>query len=91
MTLSALLAFGCATAPSTLSHQVAIPELEAQMFRVDCTTLQGLEGAPRRFACWETAAGRGVLLGAKDLERLVIELKTACLALGGTPAACQTD
>lgn len=52
---------------------------------------------PKHRDCWvtdkvtqEQQPAKCTLLLTEDFQQIVIELKTACLALGGTPEECQT-
>ena len=76
--LIAGLASGCATALPGTAYRPSIPTLTMMPEMGQC-----------RF---ESRASRPcVVLAREDWEAIVRELKAACLALGGSPEACQTE
>lgn len=68
---------GCAAGRLPWSYRVRIPELRAAPIEVNCL----LGGQPAE--C--------VLVLKPDWEDVVLELKAACLAVGGTPKECQAE
>lgn len=74
--LTVAVLYGCKTAPYQSQYQAVVPVLEAAPLPLRCS--QGLT---------ET---RCLLLLEEDYRKVVRELKTACLALGGSTDACQT-
>lgn len=72
---------GCQSMP-VQTPSSALPRiaelLTLKPFETDCRTAFG-----RIVPC--------VLVRKEDYERIVIELKTACLREGGTPAQCDTE
>ena len=80
--LVVVLSWGCSLGAGLSSYQVKVPIL----------TLEA-----RTFQCREDRLGQVieprecVALLRSDYEKIVRELKAACLALGGSPEDCQTE
>lgn len=70
------LTFGCAKVAGPSSYRVQIPVLQAKPGAVTCRHDGILEPC--------------TVLLSRDYEALVRELKSACLALGGSDKDCQT-
>lgn len=70
------VAQSCAPVPRPSVFRVSIPTLQAQPRQIPC------EAQGKTQTC--------TVILTHDYEALVRELKTACLATGGTPDACQT-
>lgn len=75
--LMAALISGCAAGVAPSPYRVTIPVLSAPPRTVPCA----LGGR----------ADRCLVILEDDYRALIVELKAACLALGGTPEACQTE
>ncbi len=80
--LLALLICGCARAPASSTYKVQIPALTRAPKQHTC-------GVQDKITNERTGVSCTTLLTA-DYQQLVIELKTACLAAGGTDEECQT-
>ena len=76
--LTGALSSGCSLVGGNSAYQVQIPVLHAQPLSVPCVLESG-----------EKAQCTALL--ESDYEAIVRELKTACLALRGTPTDCQTE
>ena len=68
----------CATPTTGSSYRVTIPVLTVAPLVFDCRLASG-------------ATESCIVLLRRDHENIVRELKTACLALGGTAAQCHTE
>lgn len=77
-----LLASAGCLSPTTRTPSLALPRIEnllsVKPLHGDCVTARGL-------------TVRCVMLLEADYERIVIELKTACLREGGTPERCGAE
>ncbi len=70
----AVLLWGCALTPRPSPYQVLIPTLQAQPREIPCN-------APEATTC--------LVLRKDDWQKVIRELKAACLALGGSKEKCQ--
>lgn len=92
MILNGLLLSGCVSAGGPSSYRVTIPTWEAEPLRIPVDQ----DGMLRRYVA---VIREDASLPARDLrivvwpdvQKLIVELKAACLALGGTPKECQTE
>ena len=71
--------FGCERAVVQSVYRVTIPELEAEPFETPCKLAKF--GDWRHCVCYLDV----------DSDKIITELKAACLALGGSHAQCQTE
>jgi hypothetical protein len=76
------LSFGCAQAAGRSLYKPEIPILDYTIMHTRCTIHPvTLAAMPEECSCLLT----------RDLKKLVLELKAACLALGWDDETCQTE
>lgn len=71
-----VLLFACSPVPRSSPFQVTIPTLQSPPLEIPCQ-------APEPTTC--------TVVLKSDWEAVIRELKTACLALGGTEERCHTN
>lgn len=76
-----ILLGGCTTVQGGSSYRVTMPELEAPPMIVNCT-MQSPTG-PK--------VGQCVIIWRPDYTEIIVELKAACVGLGGSEEECQVS
>lgn len=78
-----LLSWGCATSSSPYRYKVTLPILEVEP-KVSPCHLKDEAGAV-------VSSRPCVTLLESDYHSLIVELKAACLGVGGSPKECRTE
>jgi hypothetical protein len=84
LVLTVALALGCVQAQVASNYKVKIPVLNAATEPSECVIAVNVDGIVMK------KLGSCVTLLEDDWKAVVRELKSACLALGGTDEECQT-
>ena len=78
-----LLLFGCGTPPSAYQYRVQLPMLEVEPKVSPCDLKDQSGNVVQSRSC--------VTLLDDDYKKILVELKSACLAFGQTDQECRTE